>query len=119
MRAPSPIKRSRRTKTEVETLDIAIYEIVPEYKPVTVRQAYYLLVSAGAINKTEAEYKNIGRRLGILRRDHTIPFGWIADNTRWHDRHLPEGALAELEVAEDSEREILQAFARDAREFSI
>ena len=52
----SPIKRSRRTKTEVETLDIAIYEIVREYKPVTVRQAYYLLVSAGAINKTEAEY---------------------------------------------------------------
>ena len=79
----SPIKRKRRTKAEVAALDEAIYAIAEENQPATVRQIYYRLVSAGAIVKTENEYDNIGRRLGILRRARVLPFGWIADNTRW------------------------------------
>jgi hypothetical protein len=50
----------------------------------TVRQVFYRLVSAGVIDKTEAQYKNtICRLLGLMRRERVIPFGWIADNTRW------------------------------------
>ena len=79
----SPIKRKRRTKAEVAALDEAIYAVAQENQPATVRQIYYRLVSAGAIPKTENEYDNIGRRLGILRRARVLPFGWIADNTRW------------------------------------
>ena len=51
------------------------------------------LVSIGAIAKTEAEYKGtVCRLLTEMRLEHdayaiqlmpTIPFGWIADNTRW------------------------------------
>jgi Protein of unknown function C-terminus (DUF2399) len=41
-------------------------------------------VSAGVIAKTEAEYKQtVGRLLTEMRREEEIPFGWIADNTRW------------------------------------
>lgn len=50
----------------------------------TVRQAFYQLVSRGAIAKTEAEYKQtVVRLLTEMRRAREIPFGWIADNTRW------------------------------------
>jgi len=49
-----------------------------------VRQVFYRLVSAGVIEKTEAEYKNtVCRLLTIMRREHELPFEWIADNTRW------------------------------------
>lgn len=52
--------------------------------PATVRQCYYQLVSGGVIEKTEAEYKGtVCRLLGLMRRERVIPFGWIADNTRW------------------------------------
>ena len=77
-------KRARRTKADLETLKAALYNVVAENEPVTVRQAYYQLVSTGAISKTEADYKNIVvRLLGIMRREGELPFSWIADNTRW------------------------------------
>lgn len=50
----------------------------------TMRQCFYLLVTAFIIEKTEAEYKGtVCRLLGLMRRERIIPFGWIADNTRW------------------------------------
>jgi hypothetical protein len=62
----------------------AIYEVVEQDKPMTVRQVFYRLVSAGVIAKTEPEYKRtVVRLLSDMRRQRDIPFGWIADNTRW------------------------------------
>lgn len=50
----------------------------------TVRQVFYRLVSGGVIDKSEAAYKGIVvRLLTRMRWDGTIPFGWIADSTRW------------------------------------
>ena len=50
----------------------------------TVRQVFYQAVSAGLIAKTEREYKNsIVRLLGKMRILGDIPWGWIADSTRW------------------------------------
>jgi hypothetical protein len=50
----------------------------------TVRQVFYQAVSRGVIDKTEGEYKStIVRLLTEMRLDGLIPFGWIADNTRW------------------------------------
>jgi len=58
-----------------------IYDIVSQYKPMTVRQVFYQLVSQGAIDKTEAEYKNlVCRLLAEMRKNHSLPFEWIADN---------------------------------------
>jgi hypothetical protein len=53
-------------------------------QPMTVRQVFYRMVSLGQIAKTESEYKQtVVRLLGEMRCDGEIPFGWIADNTRW------------------------------------
>lgn len=50
----------------------------------TVRQVFYQAVSRGVIAKTENEYKStVVRLLTKMRLDGDIPFGWIADNTRW------------------------------------
>jgi hypothetical protein len=62
----------------------AIYETLVLDNPATVRQVFYRLVSAGEIDKTEADYKTtVIRLLTEMRRAREIPFGWIADNTRW------------------------------------
>lgn len=62
----------------------AIRAALMEDNPMTVRQVFYRLVSAGAIGKTEQEYKGcVVRLLTEMRLDGSIPFGWIADNTRW------------------------------------
>lgn len=61
-----------------------IYQVLQADHPMTVRQTFYRLVSQGAIAKTESEYKQtVVRLLTEMRRAREIPFGWIADNTRW------------------------------------
>ena len=78
-----PIKR-RRTKAEMASLRDALYQVLAQENPMTVRQVFYRLVSMGAIEKTEGEYKNaVGRLLVDMREKGIIPFDWIADNTRW------------------------------------
>jgi len=80
----SPIKRHRRTKSEIEEVKSAIYSVVAQDRPMTVRQVFYRLVAAGAIGKTEKEYNStVVRLLTQMRVDGEIPFDWIADNTRW------------------------------------
>lgn len=50
----------------------------------TVRQVFYRLVTLGAIPKLESEYRNVvSRLLTRMRREGQIPYGWIADHTRW------------------------------------
>lgn len=79
-----PIKRKRRSRDEMTFLRDALYDVLQAENPMTVRQVFYRMVSAGVIDKTEAQYKNtICRLLGLMRRERAIPFGWIADNTRW------------------------------------
>ena len=80
----SPIKRKRRTREEIECLKSSLYAILEEDPPMTVRQCFYQAVSRGLIDKTEAEYKNvICRHLKDMRLAKQLPWGWIADNTRW------------------------------------
>ncbi|HEY8870937.1 MAG TPA: hypothetical protein VIM30_16335 [Candidatus Limnocylindrales bacterium] len=79
----SPTKR-RRSRALIDTIKSAIVDLLEAEQPMTVRQMFYRLVSAGAIGKTEAEYKQtVCRLLADMRRDNTIPYRWIADNTRW------------------------------------
>ena len=58
----SPIKqtdgRKRRTRAEMEAIREAIYQVLLEDPPMTVRQVFYRLVSTGSIGKTEREYKS-------------------------------------------------------------
>ncbi len=81
---PSPIKRRRRTKVEIETVRNGLYEILSEQHPATVRGTFYQAVSKGLVAKTESEYKTtVGRLLTEMRRAGDLPYGWLADNTRW------------------------------------
>jgi hypothetical protein len=71
-----------------------IYDIVEAHKPVTCRQAFYLCVTAGLIDKAEREYKNtICRLLAKMRRSERIPFDWVADSTRWQRKPDTYGSL--------------------------
>ena len=72
-----------RMRNEAEQADEAIYAKAEEFQPATLRQIYYGLVSGGVIEKTEEAYHLVGRQLVKLRKAGDLPFGWIADNTRW------------------------------------
>jgi hypothetical protein len=77
-----PIKRQRRTRGELDAVDDAIRSAVVDEHPVTLRGVYYRVVSAGAVDKTEAAYQLVGRQLLKLRRAGVIPYSWITDGTR-------------------------------------
>jgi hypothetical protein len=79
-----PTTTGRRSRETIEAVRDAMVAALVEDQPMTVRQVFYRLVSAGEIGKTEAEYKaTVVRLLAELRLAGEIPFGWIADNTRW------------------------------------
>ena len=80
---PSPIKRTRRTKAELEELDQALVGIVADIEPATVRQVFYQAVVHGLVPKDETRgYKLVQRRLVLLRERGAVPYGWITDNVR-------------------------------------
>jgi hypothetical protein len=80
----SDIKRFRRTKLEMGSIREAIFDLLSKDNPQTVRQVFYALTVRGAIKKAEIEYqRTVIRLLTDMREAGTIPFGWIADNTRW------------------------------------
>ena len=79
----SAIKRARRTKTDMEGLRKALASIIEQHQPVTCRQAFYLAVSAGIVEKTEVQYRGtVCRMLADMRREGVIPWHWIVDFTR-------------------------------------
>jgi hypothetical protein len=83
----APQARARRTKAEMAAIREAIVAELTQDSPQTVRQLFYRLVSRGVISKTEEEYqRTVCRLLADMRRSGEIPYGWIADQTRWMRR---------------------------------
>ena len=82
---PRSVKRLRRTKAAMGEIHGAILEALAQDDQMTVRQIFYCLVSSGAIEKTELQYRAVMRALSEMRRDGRIPFGAVADNTRAHE----------------------------------
>lgn len=79
----STVNRKRSTNAELAALDDAILEAVLSEHPVTLRGVFYRVMSAGAVEKTEAGYKKVGRQVLKLRRSGRIPYSWITDGTRY------------------------------------
>ena len=88
----TPRKRAayvRPSKAQMEARYDAIFEIVSEIEPASVRQTFYqTTVRRGAdglpiMEKTEKEYDKVQRALVKMRRDRRVPYGWIVDGTRW------------------------------------
>jgi hypothetical protein len=50
--------------------------------PMTVRQLFYRLVSAGTIANNRGEYQRVSRLMTKARRDDRCPFRWLVDRSR-------------------------------------
>lgn len=93
----STIKRtSRRSTEQMNWLRAACIAIALAQAPISVRGTFYRLVAAGAIEKSETEYRAVDRLLLELRRDGYIPFRAIADNSRYVSRIATYGGLPDL-----------------------
>jgi len=93
----SPIKRTRRTKAEIEALDVALVEIVEQFRPVTVRQVFYQAVNRSLVPKHETKgYRVVQRRLVTLRESGEIPYDYIVDGTRYVHGHQRYNDLDEF-----------------------
>jgi len=93
---PSTVKRSRRTNDQMDVLDAAIITACSTENPVTLRGVFYRVVSAGAVEKSEAGYRVVGRQLVKLRRSGAVPYHWITDGTRLVHRSESWGHLDQM-----------------------
>ena len=87
----------RRTKSQIDSIKAAIYDLCARYQPMTVRQLFYQLTTTGMIDKTEQEYKNTVCRLTKdMRLSGELPWEWLADNTRWMHKARTYGSISDL-----------------------
>jgi hypothetical protein len=93
--AASHIKRKRATKAEMFARFDAIFDIVAEIQPCSVRQGYYQAVVRAIIDKTENDYDKVQTALVKLRRASRIPYGWITDGTRWRSKPTTYSSVQE------------------------
>src|SRR5687768_1575248 len=96
----SHIKRTRATSAEMDARRLALFRIVYELAPCTVRQVFYQATVRGVIEKTEAGYNKVQTLLVRMRRKGVIPFRWLVDNTRWQRKprtySSPSEAIEEI-----------------------
>ena len=90
-----PIKRHRSTKVEVWARRQALYDIVLNMKPMTVRQVFYQATVRGLVEKAKSGYGKVQGDLMLLRSTGVMPYGWLTDNTRLHLRPPTFGSIQE------------------------
>ena len=79
----STLKIVRRTNRQLASIDDTIMQFLTEEHPATLRGTFYRVMSAGAVEKSEAAYRLIGRQVLKLRRAGRLPQSWITDGTRY------------------------------------
>ena len=92
---PSPIKRVRSTKAEVEARREALLEIIDDGRPMTVRQVFYQATVHGLVEKAESGYGKVQTDLTLMRRSGELPYDWLADNTRWQRKPITFNSVEE------------------------
>lgn len=95
-------RRTRATKAQMEHRFDVLEELVQETKPTSVRHLYYRAVVAGLVPKTQNGYGMVQRALVAMRRDGSIEYGAIVDNTRMAYR--PRRYSSMREAAEEAAR---------------
>lgn len=80
---PSTVKRVRRSNAQLDVIHDAVYESLKDEHPATLRGTFYRVMSAGAVEKSEAGYKLVGREVLKMRRAGLLPYSWITDGTRY------------------------------------
>jgi len=61
----------------------ALFSIVEDMRPMTVRQVFYQATVRGIVEKTERGYDKVQIALANMRRVREMPYDWIVDFTRW------------------------------------
>jgi hypothetical protein len=71
-------------KKRVDTTErrAALYKIVQEQHPITVRGVFYQAEVRGIVGKDENGYKMVQTDLTLMRKSGELPYEWIVDNTR-------------------------------------
>jgi hypothetical protein len=105
-----PIRRQRASKAEVEELRSAIFDIVEDNQPCSVRNVYY--VGIGLLwdkdkGGDRRNYKRVVENLGVMRENGSLPFEWITDSTRY--RRIP----SMYNSVEEALSETAQLYRRD------
>jgi hypothetical protein len=101
-------RHGRRTKAEIAELRDALYEIVADNEPATVRGVFYLAETAGLVPKDDTKgYRPVQRELLKMRREGIIPWGWITDGSRTRFGHHRYGGL------ESYARQVAANYRRD------
>lgn len=80
------VQASRRGRPRNEQIRDQVAALVLENRPATVRQIYYLGIGRyweKDTNGDRSAYNKVCRLIGEMREEGRIPWGWIADNTRW------------------------------------
>jgi hypothetical protein len=108
----SHIKRRRSTKTEVAARRDALLEIVSAMRPMTVRQVFYQATVRDIVEKSEAGYTKVQTDLVQMRRSGSLPYHWLADNTRWQRK--PDSFTSVQEALEETARFYRKALWNDA-----
>ena len=92
---PSPIKRVRATKAEVEERREVLLDIIDAGRPMTVRQVFYQATVRGLVEKAESGYQKVQTDLTVMRRAGDLPYDWLADNTRWQRKPITFNSVEE------------------------
>lgn len=94
--------RVRSKNSTLMTQALAILEVE---RPMTLRQLFYRLVSAGAFPNAPKEYKRLGGLMTRLREEGYVPRTWIVDHIRSTDKPGSWSGLADFgEVVRDAYR---------------
>jgi hypothetical protein len=102
-------KRDRRTRSEMDTIRNKIIEVLDRDHPMSVRQAYYQLVVAGAVEKTEEQYQGtVIRLLTEMRMSDEISFDWVVDESRRRRENQTYNSIA------DAARDCAEFYRRNA-----
>lgn len=81
----STIKISRRTKDQINQLDMQIINVLKEDHPQSVRHIFYRMTDPRLfepVEKSDRGYRHVQDRCLKLRRSGRIPYNWIADMSR-------------------------------------
>jgi hypothetical protein len=107
----STIKRDRRTRAEVEHLQDNLVQVLKDDHPQTVRGVFYQATVRGLVPKSEDGYRVVQRQLVVLRQAGRVPWGHIADSTRWQRK--PDSYDSGDEILKDAAKYYRKAIWRD------
>jgi hypothetical protein len=98
------VPRHRLTHAEQARLDEALFGVVGELHPITVRGVFYQAenIIPDIVEKSEKGYGIVQRRLVTLRKARVIPYSYITDGTRWRTGLKRYDDMEEWQVAQAS-----------------